>query len=408
MIRRHSAGLSFVALALALAATAPGLAYAQSTVAEPRTSPAEGKGWRAAPSIRVETEYDDNVFLLSPGKRNELEAPGSIATPSGRFAGMQSPGDLITTMQAAFGAKGPGLLGRALELTADARYELYARNVDRRNLSIALVAEQSLAHGKRMRLRGSVTPSYFAKNYLADAVDGDLDGDITPDERVYEAGKYRDVEVGLDYRFRMAKSTRRHPFGAALQPSVGYYSRTYEAPFSGRDLSGPTAGLKLAMDVSPRAGLDVEYEFASLTATPTRQVMILDESAFDRDFNGNGTSDDSFARAFEMADRSRAEHAIVASFRYEMSKRADVELEAEHRRRSFSSGQEFDVANNGRSDSRNTLGAELTIKLARGVRLVAGGEIASQRINRENDPGSTGEIADYDKHRTRVGLSYRF
>lgn len=407
MLRRHLPGLSLVAVGFALATSAPGLAHAQLAVSEPRGSAAVEKSWRATPGVRVETEYDDNVFLLSPGKRSELEVPAD-ATPTGRFAGMQSASDLITTMQAGLGAKGPGLLGRTLELTAGARYELYARNADRRNLSLRVAAEQSLPHGKRLRFRASVTPSYFAKNYLADALDRDLDGDISPDERVYASGSYDDITVGLDYRFRLAKSTKRHPFGATLQPSVGYYARTYEAPFSGRDVSGPTAGLTLAMDISPRAGLDIEYAFESLMATPTRQVMILDESAFDRDFNGNGTSDDSFARAVEMADRSRVEHAIAASFRYELSARADLELEAEHRSRSFRSAQQFDVANNGRSDSRNTIGAELSIKLARGVRLVAGGEIASQRINRENDPGSTGEIADYDKHRTRVGLSYRF
>lgn len=360
------------------------------------------------PSIRLETEYDDNVFLLSSGKRDDLGSPPDASIASGRFAKMESAGDMITTMEATLGAKGTGLLGRVLELTADVRYELYARNADRRNLALELAAEQSLPRGKRARLRASVTPSYFAKNYLADAVDVNFDGDISPDERVYRAGKYSEAAVELDYRLRIAKATRQRPFGAALQPSVGYYARTYETPFSGRDLSGPTASLKLLMDVRPRAAVDVAYELAALSATPTRQVMILDESAFGRDFNGNGTSDDAFARAAEMSDRSRTEHTVTASFHYEMSKRADLEVQAEHRKRSFGSSQPFDVANNGRTDSRNTFGAELSVKLTRGVRLVAGGEIASQRINRESDPASTGEIADYDKHRTHLGLSYRF
>lgn len=407
MLRRYLPALFLGAAGFAIALSTPALAHAQRPVSEPRGSAAVEKGWRATPSVRVETEFDDNVFLLSPGKRSQLEVPAD-APSSGRYAGMQSASDLITTMQAMLGAKGPGLLGRTLELSAGARYELYARNADRRNVSLRVAAEQSLPQGKRLRLSASVTPRYFAKNYLADAIDRDLDGDISPDERVYAAGRYDDVTVGLDYRFRLAKSTRSRPFGATLQPSVGYYARTYEAPFSGRDVSGPTAGLTLAMDLSKRAGLDVEYGFASLLATPARQIMILDELAFDRDFNGNGTSDDAFARAVEMADRSRVEHAIAASFRYELSARADLELEAEHRTRSFRSAQPFDVANNGRSDARNTVGAELSIKLARSVRFVAGGEMASQRINRVNDPGSTGEIADYDKRRTRAGLSFRF
>ena len=408
MLPRHVSRLAVIQAALALAVAAPRLAHSQSPVSsEPRTSVAT-KDWRATPALRVETEYDDNVFLLSPGKRDELGASGDVATMSRRFANMQSAGDLVTTMEVSVGVTGAGLRGRTLELRGDVHYELYARNPERRHLSLAFVAEQSLRRGKRVRLRGSVTPSYFAKNYLADAVDRDATGDISPDERVYEPGVYREVAAELDTRLRLSDATKEHPFGAALQPSIGYYARTYEAPFSGRDMSGPTAGLKLLMDISPRASLDIGYELASLSATLARQVMLLDESAFGRDFNGNGTSDDAIARAFEPSDRSRTEHAIAASVHYEVSKRADLEVDAEHRTRNFSSSQPFDVANNGRSDSRNTLGAELSIKLARGVRFVAGGEITSQRINRENDPGSTGEVTDYDKHRTRVGLSYRF
>lgn len=408
MLPRHASGLACVHVALALGLTAPRLAHAQANVSgEPRAA-AAARAWRATPAVSVASEYDDNVFLLSPGKRNDLGATDGSTTLSRRFANMQSAGDLVTTMEAGVGMTGPGLHGRKLALRGAVRYQLFARNPERQHLSLAFVADQSLGRGKRVRLRGSVTPSYFAKNYLADAVDRDANGDISPDERVYEAGVYREIAAEIDTRLRLRDASKQHPFGAALQPSIGYYARTYDAPFSGRDMSGPTAGLKLLMDVSPRASVDVGYEFASLSATPARQVMLLDESAFGRDFNGNGTSDDAVARAFELSDRSRSEHAIAASLHYEVSKRADLEVGAEHRTRNFSSSQPFDVANNGRSDSRNTFGAELGVKLARGVRLVAGGEITSQRINRENDPGSTGEVTDYDKHRTRVGLSYRF
>ena len=392
----------------ALAIAAPSIALSQVPAPVQSSAPVAAKGWRAAPSFSVETEYDDNVFLLSPGKRDDLDAMGDVTSPSRRFDDMKSPGDLVSTMEARLDLKGPGLRGRTLELQGDVRYELYARNAERQNFSVELAAEQALRHGKQVRLRASVTPSYFAKNYLADAADSDADGSIAPDERVYEAGTYQEIEGQLDVRFRLVESTKQHPFGAAIQPSVGLYSRSYEAPFSGRDLSGPTAGVKLLMDISPRMGLDVGYGFASLSATPSRQVMILDEAAFGEDFNGNGSASDPAARAFEMADRSRTEHSIAATLRYEVGKRADLEIDADHRRRSFGSSQPFDVANNGRTDSRNTFGAELAIKVARGVRLVAGAEVRSQRLSRDNDPDSTGEIADYDKHRTRLGLSYRF
>lgn len=391
-------------LAVTAAALTPRSSHAQSNV--PADPPGKGAtGWRLTPSVRIETEYDDNVFLLSPGKRDEIE---TLDPGTGRFTKMESAGDLITTMKATVGTRGTGLTGRALKLNADVRYELYARNTDRSNVTLGVEAEQSLPRGRRARLRASITPSYFAKNYLVDALDRDFDGDITPDERIYATGEYREVAASFDMRFRLAKATRQRSFGALLQPSIGYYARSYETPFTGRDVNGPVAGAKLMLELNPRLGLDVGYEFASLGGTPTRQVMIIDESAFDRDFNGNGTTDDAFARAAELSDRSRTEHAVGASLGYELTKRANLSIEAEHRSRTFSSSQPFDVTNNGRSDSRNTFGAELSFKMARGVRLLIGGEIANQRINRDGDSGSTGEVTDYDRHRTRAGLSYNF
>ena len=391
-------------LAVTAAALTPRSSHGQSNV--PASPPDKGtSGWRVTPSVRVETEYDDNVFLLSPGKRDDIE---TLDPGTGRFTKMESAGDLITTMKATVGTRGTGLTGRTLQLNADVRYELYARNTDRSNVTLGVEAEQSLPRGRRARLRASVTPSYFAKNYLVDAVDRDFDGDITSDERIYATGEYREVAGSFDMRFRLSKATRQRSFGALLQPSVGYYARSYDAPFTGRNVNGPVAGAKLMLELSPRAGLDVGYELASLRGTPTRQVMIIDESAFDRDFNGNGSIDDPAARAAELSDRSRTEHAITASFGYELTKRADLSIEAEHRSRTFTSSQPFDLSNNGRSDSRNTVGAELSVKVARGVRLLVGGEIANQRVNRDGDSGSTGEITDYDRHRTRAGLSYTF
>lgn len=358
-----------------------------------------------SPAIEVTSEYDDNIYLLPASRTSDLDSPSAGAVASGRYADMSSAGDVITTITGAALLRGSGLRGRRLDIQPELAYAANARNAQRRSVAVGLELTQDLPHGSRVRVAAHTTPSYFAKNYLVDATDLNADGSISSGERRYAAGTYREGDVSLDYRYRLNRSTKESPFGAALQMGGGYYTRSYQEPLSGRDLKGPTADARLLLEITRRLGMNVGYGYGAMSATPTEQVMVVDESKVGRDLNGNSSTTDANVRVVGLADRSRAEHSAGVGAKLELTRRTDLRVDAERRIRRFSSNEPLDFANTGRRDVRDQVGAELTIALRPGMRLSMRGERSSQRLERGQDAG-VGEIDDYA--RTRVALGVRF
>ncbi|HEV8176217.1 MAG TPA: hypothetical protein VGP44_00870 [Gemmatimonadales bacterium] len=362
--------------------------------------------WRVAPALRVDAEYDNNVFLLAPLKKGDLAAPSTSELISGRYTDMKSAKDVLTTMSAGLSLKGPGLMGKTSQIAPELSYELYAQNPARSNVSLGLSLQQDLWADGRLRIEGRLTPSYFGRNYLANAVDQDADGSISAAERVYATGQYREGEFGTDYRLPLAKATKKHPFGAALQLGGGYYGRSYDAVLAGRNLRGPTAAAKLLLALGRRVEFDLGYDYLSLGATPSNQVLLLDEPAFGLDLNGNGNATDLNARSLTMVDRSRKEHSMGVSLRLAPSKPVDITLSVEHRWRRFTSNQSLDISDRGRQDRRDQASADLRLRLTKDLRARLGGVYSAQKLNRTGDPGAAGEIDDYTRSQGRLGLSY--
>lgn len=386
-------------------------AVAQSSIT-PVAAPAEDKetrnAWGLSPAARVRVEYDNNVFLLSGSRKIDLAAPSSAEVASGRYADMESAHDIITSMSAAVELKGPGLQGETFRLTPSIGYDLYHQNSIRSSATLGVSLVQDLGKGGRLRLQGRLTPSYFAKNYLIDAVDTDATGTISDGERVYAPGEYRESDVSADIRVRLVNATRKQSIGAAVQVSGGYYARTNDVPFAARDLRGPELGAKVLFELGRRVGLDLEYAFATLSADPADQVQLLDEADYAQDLNGNGISTDQDVRVVSRVDRSRREHSIGAALRVDLRRTITLGLGYEHRARRYTSAEPMDPSNNGRRDSRNQIGAELGFKVARGLRLHLGGRHSTQSLNRASDPGATGDVSDYTRDQATLGLTYDF
>lgn len=368
----------------------------------------EAKRWKPAARVQAEVRYDNNPFLLTPGSKNRLESGSSADALSGRFLDMPSATDLIPVPSLRLGIAGPGLGGRTLDIEADVAYEANLRNAQRRHAELGLGIRQSLRRGGRIRLSADWRPSYFHKNYLADAVDLNSDGDIGPEERRYAGGTSNEVDVALSYRHRLVKSTKRHPLGVTADIEVGYLDRSYDAPFAGRSRSGPGASARLEFQLSRRWALGLDYGFASLGGDPAQEVLILNENDFGQDFDGNGSATDDSARAAVLVDRSRVEHELGVSVQGELGKAATIEVGYGRRMRNFSSSERFDVVNRDRRDVRSELAADLDLRLASGVHLVLGARRAAQRTNRAGDPGASGEVADYTRYVASAGLRYRF
>ncbi|MGH7699859.1 MAG: hypothetical protein ACREMJ_04980 [Gemmatimonadales bacterium] len=373
-----------------------------------RTVPAQTRSWRGTARIDAEVRYDDNPFLLTPSKKRALGQVSPADALSGRYVDMESATDLVPLPAVELGLRGPGLGGRALEVSADVAYEANLENARRRHAELELTVAQSLRRDGRLRLNADWRPSSFHKNYLQDAVDLDADGDIAREERRYEAGMSREIEVSVGYRHRLMKATKRRPVGLAAEVELGYFDRAYDAPFEGRGRRGPGAGLDLSLDVGRRWRIGLELGYASESADPTPEVLILDENAFGVDFNANGAADDDSARAMVAVDRSRTEQRLGITLEGELSRAVTLEVAFGHRRRSFGSEQPYDVVNRDRRDRRNDLAAELDVRIASGLHVMLGARRAVQTTNRAGDPGSTGEETDYTRHVVSAGVRYRF
>jgi hypothetical protein len=393
-------------LAIAIAATATP-AHAQS-VQQAGARGANLDRWQVTPALTTETEYDNNIFLLSPTKIGDVAAPSTSQITSGRYSGMKSARDVITTAQGALVVKGPGIGGRLLQITPAAVYEFYAVNAERRNTTFQLSLAQDLPRGSRAQLRARMTPSYFQRNYLMEATDANGDGSISSAERVYGAAVYRESELAAEYRIRLRKATKQSALAAKLQLSAGYYGRAHDAPFAVRDLRGPTAGAVVLLDLTRRLGFDLGYDYGSFSASPGREVMLLDEPAFGRDFNGNGRTTDLSARANELADHSRTEHNLSGTTRIDLTRSATLALAYAHRSRRYTSTEPYDIANNGRRTSRNEFGVELGARVTQDVRLTAAIESSGQSLNQTSDIAGTLDATDYKRQRAKLRLSYQF
>lgn len=362
--------------------------------------------WKITGRLEAGAEYDDNVFLLPSNKRDNVRVPSPAARMSGRYDLMPSYSDVIGLVRANVALEGDGYRGRSLSVASGVSYEFFAMNAARRNTALSLGVAQELRRDGRLRLRADYRPQYFARNYLADAVDTDLNGSITPDERRYQRGDHSELGVELDYRHRLKKSRRNEPFEAFLHLGLGYADGSYDAPFSARDFSGPTGSVRFQL--SPRRGIEFEtsYDVAFLASPVSNQLILLNEQAFGEDFNGNGNATDLRARAVRTVDRSRREHMVSEAVRLKFSRRSELELLVRYRFRTFTSAEPYDVANNGRRDQRLQAGAELTRRVSDRVRFVSALRYGFQTLNRRTDLGAEGAVDDYTKLQAQFGLRF--
>jgi hypothetical protein len=371
------------------------------------TSRAAAQGWHPALRLQGEVRYDNNPFLLDTARIRRLGAPTPADSVNGRFRDMTQVTDVIPIPALQLGLEGPGVGSRTLGVGAQLAYETNVHNPARRHAEMQFRIDQSLPHGGGLRLTADWRPSYFAKNYLADAIDLNANGRISGSEKRYAAARSNEIDMAVRYRHRLLKSTDRHPIGITAELQAGYLGRRYTAPFAGRSRSGPDAGGGFAVQIGPAWTLGVDYAVASLKSDVSTAILILDENVFGVDFNGNLTTTDSSARAAVMVDYSRVEREWGATLQGSAGA-ATVTAGYGRRTRQFSSTQLYDVVNRARRDVLKELTLAVDLRLAGGVHFDADVRRGRQTTDRGADPGSTGEVADYSRFVGSARLRYRF
>jgi len=383
------------------------LATAALTIAAGAAAQTAAPSWR--PTVRVQSEVrsDNNPFLLDTLHKQRLAAPTSADSVNGRFRDMNRATDVIAVPSLQVGLAGPGVGGRTLGLAADVAYEANFHNAARRHAELQFRVDQALPRGGGLRFTADWRPSYFHKNYLADAIDLNADSSISGHEKIYAAARSNEIDLTLRYRHRLLKFTDQRPVGITADLEAGYLARHYDAPFAGRSRNGPDAAGRLAVQLGTAWTVGADYAVASLGGNPSTAVLILDENVFDLDFNGNGSVTDSSARAAVLVDYSRVERQLGVRLQGDAGA-AIVAVGYGRRTRTFSSAQPYDVVNRLRRDVLKELTATVDVRLAAGLHLDLGAQRGAQKTNRAGDPASLGDVADYTRFVGSAGLRYRF
>ena len=397
MKRLGAVSASLLAVGMLLLAACPNVVAQNSSGKKPAKAQ---KSWKAAVKVDAKGHYDTNTFLLSDGQRTRLQAATPDDQISGRYKDMNSVHDYIFTPSVKFLAEGPGAGGRKLGLEAGLNYDMYFLNPRRRHFNIDLAAEQNTSRNGRARIKFEYTPSYFYRNYLADATN--YTTSVLPSERVYKPDVYSQWDISVDYRHRLVGGK------AALLARGGYLQRRNQAPFVGHDRNAPHMGGGVDFGMTKWWRVDGNYDLALVDSPRVQEVTILNEPDFGVDFNNDGNTSDLSIRTVQFVDRRHREHLFRASTKLGIREKSYVEFGFERRHRDFLSKEPFDVFHNGRTDNRDTFHVAFVSHLNDSLQFTTGYNYIFENSNRPNDPGVVGEVNDYKRGVGFVGLSYRF
>lgn len=378
------------------------LATCLSAVAEDSSGakPAAHKTWTAAVKLEGKGRYDTNVFLLSDHQETKLRTAGPAEQISGRFQDMNSVSDYIFTPSVRFLTEGPGLAGRKLGLQAGVNYDMYFLNPKRRHFDFDLAVEQDTSRNGRVRVKFDYIPSYFYKNYLADATN--FTSSVTASERIYKPDIYNEGDLTVDYRYRIAGGR------TMVTARGGYLKQRNVAPFVGHDRNEPHGGGGIDFGLTRWWRINGTYDYAVVDSPRVQEVMILNEPDFGVDFNNDGNTSDLSMRTVQFVNRSHHQQLIQVNTKLGLTERSFVEFGYEQRLRAFLSKEPFDIIHNGRTDARDSFNVALSSHLGRSLQLTTGYSYIFQNSNLPNDPGVTGEINDYKRNVGFAAIAYRF
>lgn len=379
----------------------------QETPSGTRGIPARPGAWTVEGRGEGSFSYDTNVWLLDGGQMTRLKEDRASDQTSGRFDDMNAVDDLIFTPDIRLEAKGPSPFGRKLTAWVDVEYPVYTRSPRRSHLDVGLGAVQPVGDRGHLELFLNVVPEFFKKNYLADAVDVNGNGDISSSERIYENGTYFEWELGLEYRHELLHRKSKDLFGLEAGVAAGVRNRTFDSPFDGRDELAPFARLTVRFEHGPSVRWGFRYRFETIGSPTESEVVLIDEVAFGSDVNGDGIFAND-ARTVTSIDRTRTEHAIGLFFEVELSRGVAVQAGIQRLFRLWDSGETLDFAHRDREDVRDEIELTLKFHLAKGWDMRVGWDYRLQSTDRGSDPGGASEVVDYRRHVILLSTVFRW
>lgn len=360
-------------------------------------------GWRTNFKLLVDAEWDDNVFKLSDSQKDGMNQkdPGDLV--SGRYNDMESINDIIYSIVPEVKLKtSAGLFSKQLSISGILDYQYYVHNNQKSNVRLGLLIKQNISKSQKLKFLGEYTPSYFVKNYLFDATDST--GHVSSYERIYHEANYNEFGMLLTYHHKYWKWII--DVGGDL--FLGYRNRNYNDWFMGRDCELINAGILTKIKPVKWLRFYFIYYFESSISPTTTEVMILDEPDYQIDFNNDRDFADNNRRTEQTVNRSYFAQNIEFGLKLKPIKNLKLYGKLEYRFEDYKSEEPIDPNYKGRNDTKNRYAFGLDYLIIKDLHFLFKYEITNQLTNREGDPESTGEITDYEIHKTTVGVKWKF
>jgi len=361
------------------------------------------KNLSTAWSLKLNTEWSDNVFKLSEKQmdRFNLNNPGDEI--SGRYNDMESINDLIFSIEPKFKMETKnGLFKRMFSLTGKLNYQFYSRNTKKSFFKLSLSAKQKVSKNGTIIIKAKYIPSSFKKNYLLDATD--TTGSVSSSERIYHEAVYSKTDLSGAYRhrFNMGSLKINSDF------FMGYGNKSYNDEFPGRNQDAFYAGVALKLKPSKLWDLYLEYTYESVKSPITKEVMILDEPDYQIDFNNDGDFADNNRRTEQTVNRSHYSNNLEFVFSVMPVKRLAIYAGAELTFKDYLSSEPIDPNYKDRNDSRTEFMLGFEYQILKKLSLMVEYKNINLQTDRPEDPGSVGEETDYITNIVKAGIQWKF
>lgn len=348
-------------------------------------------------SYEATFETDSNVYNVKDKRKDDIDNPSAAEKISGRYDDMESSDDRVMTQTFTFSSSGKGSDGGKVYFNGGLKYDFYFSNTEYSYATMFMDLSKKTSSGNTFGLDLKYSPDRFKKNYIAGAPSAGDPDNVQSDERVYEQGVVSDLKALLYFKTEMSKEVDML-FG------LGYLTKAYDEPFSGRDRDGFFVPVEVGYKVNKDFSLGFNYEFESVTNDVHKEFVLIEEDVYGVDINGDG----GFGGAGQLSiaevdvDRSYESHTFGLSGSVKIQKNMRLKVGYEIMDKSYSSDEEYNEGHKDRNDERKTTYVKLTYNDF---------GVGIKRVSQDADKGSDLTGADstsYDKELFWVSYGWKF
>ena len=327
----------------------------------------DDRPWRRDGEISIRSIYDDNVFRLTDGQKNNL------GSGSSRYTDMTSASDYV--VQVGVGGElrhGPG--SSRVRIGGGAIVDAYASNTSRTHVVLDAYISRALGSSRNvLAVKFEVAPSEFRRTYLSGG-----DASSLP---VYAPGLSNSFGGEVEYRHRLIGGS-----GPDLDIEIGVRGTTRSIDqFDWRDRS--MLGGRILFDLKVNSDVDVSIGISRSRASYTEAAQpVLDLGVV----------------TMVMSDKDFNDTRLSGELRFDLGSDARLTLEYQRRIRDYLAVLGVDPVYGDRQDTRNVFGAEIRYDISSRVDARVGGRYQEQ-VTFRPAKGSTGDAVDFE----RMGLMFQ-